>query len=145
MYNKYFRLTEIHRQHIRYAPYGLPLAAPSSQCTDDDSMETPTPPPSKPLLGGHRARHDAPTEARFARTAVHSVVLCTIPPHVARTVRHTCKLPPLWHIKGGVVPWPQGDERGHSPHAFFLHHDIGTCVNQYLWDLEARPPIPPRL
>jgi hypothetical protein len=41
------------------APYGLPSAAPSSQCTDDDSTETPTPPPSKPLLGGHRARHDA--------------------------------------------------------------------------------------
>jgi hypothetical protein len=34
----------------------------------------------------------------------------TIPPHVARTARHTCKLPPPWPIKGGVVPWPQGDE-----------------------------------
>jgi hypothetical protein len=106
---------------------------------------TSTLPPSKPLLGGHRARHDAPPEARFARTVVHSVVLCTIPPHVARTVRHACKLPPPWPIKGGASPLPQGDDRGHSPHTFCLHHDIGTYLIQYLWDLEARPPLPPRL
>jgi hypothetical protein len=104
-----------------------------------------TPPPSKPLLGGHRARHDTPPEARFARTAVHSVVLCAIPPHIARTVRHACKLPPPWPIKGGTVLWPQGDDREHSLHALCLHHDIGTCLNQYLWDLEARLPLPPRL
>jgi hypothetical protein len=30
-------------------------------------------------------------------------------------------------------------------HAFRLHHDIGTFLNQYLWDLEAKPPLPPRL
>jgi hypothetical protein len=71
-------------------------------------MTTPRPPPLKPLLGGHRARHDAPPEARLARTAVHSIVLCAIPPHVARTVRHACKLPPPWPIKGGAVPWLQG-------------------------------------
>jgi hypothetical protein len=29
--------------------------------------------------------------------------------------------------------------------AFRLDHDIGTCLNQYLWDLEDRPPLPPRL
>jgi hypothetical protein len=69
-----------------------------------------TPPPSKPLLGGHRARHDAPPEARFARTVVHSVVLFDMPSHVARTVRHACKLPPPRPIKGGAVPWPQGDK-----------------------------------
>jgi hypothetical protein len=49
---------------------------------------TSTPPPSKPLLGRHRACHDTPLEDRFARTAIHSVVLCVIPPHIARTVRH---------------------------------------------------------
>jgi hypothetical protein len=69
------------------------------------------PPPSKPLLGGYRARHDAPPEARFARTAVHSVALSAMPSHVARKVRHACKLPPPWPIKGGAVPWPQGDDR----------------------------------
>jgi hypothetical protein len=71
-------------------------------------MTTPRPPPSKTVLGGHRARHDALQEARLARTTVHSIVLCAIPPRVARTVRHACKLPPPWPIKGGAVPWPQG-------------------------------------
>jgi hypothetical protein len=36
----------------------------------DTERATPTPPPSKPLLDGYRARHDVPQEARFARTAV---------------------------------------------------------------------------
>jgi hypothetical protein len=76
------------------------------------------PPPSKPLLDGHRARHDAPSEARFARTAVYSTALCAIPSHVAKTVRHACKLPPPWPIKGGAVPWPEGDDRQHSPTRF---------------------------
>jgi hypothetical protein len=104
-----------------------------------------TPPPSKPLLGSHRARRDAPPEAIFARTVVHSVVLFAMPSHVARTMRHACKLPPPKPIKRGAVPWPQGGgDREHSPHTFCLHHDIGTCLNQNLWDLEARPPLPPR-
>jgi hypothetical protein len=71
---------------------------------------TSTPPPSKPLLDAHRTRHDAPPEARFARTAVYSMALYTMPPHVARTVRHACKLLPPWPIKGGAVPQSQGDE-----------------------------------
>jgi hypothetical protein len=71
---------------------------------------TSTPPPSKPSLDGRRARHDAPPEAKFARKAVHSVALSAMPSHVARTVRHACKLPPPWPIKGGAVPWPQGDD-----------------------------------
>jgi hypothetical protein len=53
------------------------------------------PPPSKPPLDGHRACHDAPPEARFARTAVYSMILCVVPPHVVSTARHACKLPPL--------------------------------------------------
>jgi hypothetical protein len=51
--------------------------------------------PSKPLLDGHRTCSDALPEARFARTAITSAALYTIPPHVARTMRHDCKLPPL--------------------------------------------------
>jgi hypothetical protein len=74
--------------------------------------KTSTPPPSKPLLGGHRARHDAPPKARFARTVVHSVVLFVMPLHVAIIVWHACKLPPPWPIKGGAVPWPQGGRQG---------------------------------
>jgi hypothetical protein len=71
---------------------------------------TPTPPPSKPLLDAHRTRHDAPPEARFARTAVYSTALYAIPPHVTRTVWHACKLPPPWPIKRGAIPRPQGDD-----------------------------------
>jgi hypothetical protein len=102
-------------------------------------QETTTPPPSKPLLGAHRTRHDAPPEARFAGTAIYSATLYTMPSHVTRTVRHACKLLPPWPIKGETVPQPQGDETTDSDHvhAFRLHHDIGTCLNQYLWDLEA--------
>jgi hypothetical protein len=87
-----------------------------------------TPPPSKPLLGGYRAHHDASSESRFARTVVHSVALSDMPSHVARTVRHACKLPPPWPIKGGAVPWPQRERA--LTHAHCLHHDIGTCLNQ---------------
>jgi hypothetical protein len=43
---------------------------------------TTTPLPSKPLLFGHRARHDAATGTRFARTAINSTALCAIPQHV---------------------------------------------------------------
>jgi hypothetical protein len=65
---------------------------------------TSTPPPSKPLLETHRARHDAPSEEGFARTTVYSVALYVIPLHVAEIVWHTCKLLPPWPIKGGAVP-----------------------------------------
>jgi hypothetical protein len=59
------------------------------------NREISTPPPSKPPLDRHRACHDAPLEARFARTVVYSTIPCTIPPHVVSTARHACKPPPL--------------------------------------------------
>jgi hypothetical protein len=49
--------------------------------------------PSKPLLDGHKTRSDALSGARFAETTIHSVALHIIPPDVARTVQHVCKLP----------------------------------------------------
>jgi hypothetical protein len=65
-----------------------------------------------------------------------------------RIVWHTCKLLPPWLIKGGAVPQPQGTrattESNHT-HASRLRHDISIRLNQYLWDLEARPPLPPCL
>jgi hypothetical protein len=42
---------------------------------------TPTPPPSKPLLDGYRACHDAPPDTRFTRTTVYPVALYAIPSH----------------------------------------------------------------
>jgi hypothetical protein len=47
-------------------------------------LSTTTPPPSKSPLFKHRARHDAMTEARFARTTVNSPALYAIPSHVAK-------------------------------------------------------------
>jgi hypothetical protein len=93
---------------------GPPSTAPSNQSTTAASQPTATPPPSKPLLYEHRARHDAPTGAGFARTAVSSATL----------------LPP-WPIKGGAVPQPRGDGTTNNIHlhALCLLHDIGTCLN----------------
>jgi hypothetical protein len=54
----------------------------------DTEQATSTSPPLKPPLDAHRMRHDAPLEARFIRTAVYSVALYAIPPHVDKTVRH---------------------------------------------------------
>jgi hypothetical protein len=103
------------------------------------------PPPLMPLLDGRRARHDAPPEARFARTAIHSVVLFAMPLHVARTVRHACKLLPPWPIKWGAVTWSQGKERysahthTHALPAFTTVLVLASIKN--LWDQEARPPL----
>jgi hypothetical protein len=87
---------------------------------------TPTTPPSKLLLDGYRARHDAPPDARFARTAVYSTTLYTMPLHVDKTVWHACKLPPPWPIKGGAVSQPQGEDEQRSlarfpPSPRYLH------------------------
>jgi hypothetical protein len=107
--------------------------------------EAPTPPPSKPLLNGYRARHDVLLEARFARTAVYSTTLYTIPPHVIRTVLHDCK-PPLAYIKSGRSPGRGGTTMDSAHlHAFRLHHDIGTKPQSNLRDLEVLPPLPPCL
>jgi hypothetical protein len=62
-------------------------------------------------------------------------------------VRHACKLLLPWPIKGGAAPQPRGQgttDSNHS-HALRLLHDIGICLNHHLWDLEATPPLPPRL
>jgi hypothetical protein len=46
-----------------------------------------TTPPSKPLVDGYRARHDAPPDIRFARTTVYSTTLYTMPLHVDKQCR----------------------------------------------------------
>jgi hypothetical protein len=93
-----------HRHAGYCASYGLTSMAPSSPHRAATEQATPTPPPSEPLLDVHRARHDASPDARFARTAVYSTTLYTVPLHVDEVVWHACKLPPPWPIKGGAVP-----------------------------------------
>jgi hypothetical protein len=122
---------------------GPPSTAPSNRPAAAAGRPTTTPPPSKPLRYEYSTRRDA-TGAGFA-----SQLRCTT--HHASTrreiVRHACKLLPPWPIKGEAVPQPRGHGTTDSdhPHALHLLHDISTCLNQYLWDLEASPPLPPRL
>jgi hypothetical protein len=128
-------LTASHQRHPRVGVWTM------------TRQEAPTPPPSNPLLDGYRARRDAPPQARFARTAVHSTTLYAMPSHIARTARHACKLSAPWPIKGGAVPWPQG---GRRQIALTLTLSTFTTIlalnlNQNLRGLEALPPLPPRL
>jgi hypothetical protein len=53
-----------------------------SRALSEPLRSTTTPLPSKPFLFGHRTRHDVATGARFARTAINSTALFTIPQHV---------------------------------------------------------------
>jgi hypothetical protein len=61
---------------------GFPSTAPSNWPTTAASQPTTTPHLSKPLLYEHRTHHDTSTGAGFARTAVSSAALFTIPLHV---------------------------------------------------------------
>jgi hypothetical protein len=63
---------------------GPPSTAPSNRPTTAASQPTATPPPSKSLLYEHRTHHDASTRVGFARTAVSSMALLAIPPHVGK-------------------------------------------------------------
>jgi hypothetical protein len=62
-------------------------------------------------------------------------------------VRHACKLLSPWPIKGGAAPQPrgEGDDGQQSltrspPSPRYWHSPQSN-----LWDLEAKPPLPPRL
>jgi hypothetical protein len=98
---------------------------PRADARTTTRREAPTPPPSKPLLDGYRARHDALSEARFARTAVYSTASYTIPPHVAETMRHDCKLPPLAYKRRRQSPDRRGRQIAHtctlSAHTRYWH------------------------
>jgi hypothetical protein len=124
----------------------------------DDGSTTPS---NRPTGGGRTTNRyattleaapvraqDAPRRLDWSRIRQDSRQLCGTAHHAStcrKIVRHACKLLPPWPIKGGAVPRPLGTMDSNHPHALRLHHDIGTCLNQYLWYLEARPPLPPRL
>jgi hypothetical protein len=96
-----------------------------------------------------RAR-DAPRRLNRSGIRQDGRQLCDTARHTStcrEIVRHACELLPPWPIKGGAVPqpWGHGTTDINHLHALRLLRDIGTCLNQYLWDLEARPPLPPRL
>jgi hypothetical protein len=62
-----------------------PLTAPLNRPAAAAGRPTTTPPPSKLLLYEHRTRHDTSTGAGFARTAVSSVALLAMPPHIGNS------------------------------------------------------------
>jgi hypothetical protein len=76
---------------------------------------TTTSPPSKPLLCGHKTRHDW-NEIRQDGRQLHGTAR-----HASthrRIVRHACKSPSPWPIKGRAIPQPQGttgDDEERSP------------------------------
>jgi hypothetical protein len=88
---------ELHRheknQKEMAASLNLPHSLVHEMRTFDPPSPVPNPPskplrstitplPSKPLLFGHRTRHDAATGTRFARMAINSMALYAKPQHV---------------------------------------------------------------
>jgi hypothetical protein len=106
-------------------PNGRPLHRHPRSRSWTDTMHAMTP----------RQIQDSPDDRLLRNTVHHASTRRQI-------VRHACKLPPPWPIKGGAVPQPQGTTDSAHSHTSCLHHDIGSCLNQYLWDLEARPALP---
>jgi hypothetical protein len=121
---------------------------PQADARTTTKREAPTPLPLRLLLDRHRTRHDALPEAGFAMTAIHSVALYTIPPHVVRTMLHDCEPPPLGLYKEGQSLGHRGTTDSAHLHVFLLRHDIGISPKSNLRDLrnlEAPPPLPPCL
>jgi hypothetical protein len=139
--------TGIGRHHARHCTsYGLPS----------------TPPSNRPAGGGRTTNlyaitlevspvwaQDSPRRPNRSKirqdgrqlrgTARHAFVR-------EKIVWHACKLPSPCLYKEGQSPNRRGDtETNDTLTPFTFHSDIGTCLNQYLWDLEDQPPLPPRL
>jgi hypothetical protein len=131
-----------------YASYGPPWTTPSSLSVDDGQTAnryTATLEAAPVRAQGAPRRRDWDEIRQDGRqlrgTARHAYTR-------RRIVWHACKSPSPWPMKGRATPQPQGrhptTDSDHT-HAFRPRHDIGTRLNQYLWDLEARPPLPPCL
>jgi hypothetical protein len=94
----------------------LCLVLPHVNGTLESSRERPS--NRRPLCRHPRScswtRHDAPPEARFARTVIYSMALYAMPPHIDKTVWKRCKLPPPWPIKGGSPLAARGRRTAHT-------------------------------
>jgi hypothetical protein len=86
---------ETRRCHARgCAPHGLPSAVPSSQRTGDDRTRSSHITALEAAPGREQDTPQRPTGARVARTAINSVALYGISPHVIRIARRDSKSPP---------------------------------------------------
>jgi hypothetical protein len=139
--------TTRHRHDRRCASTGLPSAAPSSQCTDGNqtgSSHTATLEAAPERVQGSPRR---PTGARFVRTTINSTVLYTIPPYASLELCDTIvnRLPLAYKRRRRSPSRGRGRTDSGTLARFRLHHDIGTSPQSNLRDLEASPPLPPRL
>jgi hypothetical protein len=144
-----WRRTGTGHRHTRYcASYGLPSTAPSSQHAGGGRTSNLY---ATTLEAAHVRAQDSPRRPNRSKIRQDGRQLRGTARHAStrrKIVQHACKLLSPWPIKRGAVPQPQGTDTktdGAHLHAFRLHHDIGTCLNQYLRDLEDQPPLPPRL
>jgi hypothetical protein len=98
-----------HRHARCCASYSLPSAAPSNQHAGGHRTSNPYTATLEATPGWIQGTPWRPArrEIRQDGRLLHGVVRHT---STDKTVQHACKLPPPWPIKGGVVPWPQGDD-----------------------------------
>jgi hypothetical protein len=141
--------TTRHRHPRHCTPSGLPSATPSSRRTDGDSSgkHPRSHPRSRFWASIGLATTPAGSEIRRDDQQLHSIVhhtaICRL--ELCGTIVNRL---PLGLEKEESVPWPRGG--GAKTYcctlAFSrLHHDIGTLPQSNLKDLEASPPLPPRL
>jgi hypothetical protein len=137
-----------HRHARHCASYGLPSTAPSSQPAGGGRTSNlyATTLEAAPVRAQDSPQRPNRSKIRRDGRQLHGTARHAFTRR--RIVRHACKLLSPWPIEGGAVPQQQGtDTETDDTHsqAFRLHPDIDTCLNQYLWDLEGQPPLPPRL
>jgi hypothetical protein len=131
-----------HHHNCHCATYGPSSTAPSSRPT--------TASVNQPLHRHPRSRSYTSTGRTTAPQQERDLPRRSSAPGTVRHTstrreieRHACKLLPPWPIKGGAAPQPRGHGATDSDrsHVLRLLHDIGTRLNQDLWDLEAMPSL----
>jgi hypothetical protein len=100
-----------HRHASHCASYGLLSTAPSSQPAGSGRTRTlyATTLEAAPVRAQNSPRHPNRSEIHQDNRLLHGTV-CHASTR-SEIVRHACKLPPPWTIKGGAVPRPRGTGR----------------------------------